>query len=450
MKVRPPAVAGTFYTSDAAELRRQVEGFVHAPRPDRRAPKAIIAPHAGYIYSGAVAGHVYAALAPLRNVVQRVVLLGPAHRVYTHGLAASSADAFDTPLGRVPLDRPAIAGLIERFSFVQIHDAVHAPEHCLEVHLPFLQTVLEDFQVIPLAAGDADPREVEAVLDYLWGGPETLIVVSSDLSHYLDYAAAVRTDRQTINDILALKQQALGSDQACGQVPIRGLLRTAERRHLHMQLLDYRNSGDTAGPKSQVVGYAAIACYEDPDAVLLAGEDRRVLTDIARSSVRHALTHGAPLSRPLADLPASLRARRATFVTLKKRGELRGCIGTLSARRPLAEDVSHNAYAAAFQDPRFPPLSAVEFDDLSFGISVLSPAVPIAFGSESELLASLRPGVDGVILREGARTGTFLPAVWESLSEPRDFLAQLKRKAGLSSQYWSPTLRAERYTTESW
>lgn len=450
MKVRPPAVAGTFYTDDAPALRRQVEGFVRAAPGEGPPPKAVIAPHAGYVYSGQVAGHAYAPLAPLREQIRRVVLLGPAHRVYTTGLATSSAEAFDTPLGGVPVDRAAVAELVERFPFVRAHDAVHAQEHSLEVHLPFLQSVLGHFSLVPLAVGDADPREVEAVLDHLWGGPETLIVISSDLSHYLNYATATRMDRETVAHILALAPQALGADRACGQIPIRGLLRTAARHKLHARLLDYRNSGDTAGPKSQVVGYAAIGFYENRDDASLGADERRRLTDIAHASVRHALKHGAPLTPALDELPERLRVVRATFVTLKKHGELRGCIGTLNARRPLAEDVSRNAYAAAFQDPRFPPLTMAEFGLLSFSISVLSPAVPIGFGSETELLASLRPGVDGVILREGNRTGTFLPSVWESLSEPRDFLAHLKRKAGLASDYWSPTLRAERYTTESW
>jgi AmmeMemoRadiSam system protein B/AmmeMemoRadiSam system protein A len=450
MKVRPAAVAGTFYTRDPSELRRQVEGFVRAAPSGGIAPKALISPHAGYVYSGPVAGHAFAALAPLRDVVQRVVLLGPAHRVYTAGLAASSADAFDTPLGRVPLDRAAIAGLLERFSFVRLHDAAHGPEHSLEVQLPFLQAVLGDFQLVPLVAGDADPREVEAVIEHLWGGEETLIVVSSDLSHYLDYATATRLDQETVRHILAFEHQALGSERACGLLPILGLLNSAARHRLHPRLLDYRNSGDTAGPKDQVVGYAAIGFFEESDPAALGDEERRRLTEVARDSVSHALRHGTPLIPALAGFPERLRAMRATFVTLKSRGELRGCVGTLSARRPLAEDVAHNAYAAAFQDPRFPPLAAAEFEELSFGISVLSPAVPIGFGSEAELLSSLRPGVDGIILRAGSRTGTFLPAVWESLPQPRDFIAQLKRKAGLPADYWSPAITVERYTTESW
>jgi AmmeMemoRadiSam system protein B/AmmeMemoRadiSam system protein A len=450
MKVRPPAVAGSFYTGDPAELRRQVRGFIDAAPTGVAPPKAVIVPHAGYIYSGPTAGYAYAALSGLRDRVRRVVLLGPAHRVYVEGLAASTADAFQTPLGRVPVDTDAVRELTTHFPFVRLHDGTHAPEHSLEVQLPFLQSVLENFRLVPLVVGDAEAAEVEAVLDHLWGGEETLIVISSDLSHYLDYDTAKRVDGATLRKVLALDPEGIGSEQACGQIPIRGLLRVAARRQLRAELLDHRNSGDTAGPKSQVVGYAGVAFYESAGNATLETGERRTLTDIARSSVHHGLTHGVPFAPSLTGLPERLHEMRATFVTLKTYGELRGCIGTLNAQRPLAEDVAYNAFAAAFRDPRFAPLPASEFEALSVSISVLSPALPIVCGSEAELLASLRPGIDGVVLREGTRTGTFLPAVWESLSEPRDFLSQLKRKAGLAPDYWSPTLRAERYTTESW
>ncbi|PKM44169.1 MAG: AmmeMemoRadiSam system protein B [Gammaproteobacteria bacterium HGW-Gammaproteobacteria-1] len=256
-KIRQPAVAGLFYPADAIQLRRMVQGFLReAHGGEGTAPKAIIAPHAGYIYSGPVAAAAYARLAPLRGVVTRVVLLGPSHRVGFLGLASSSADFFRTPLGDIPLDRGAIAGLD---GLPQIHalDEAHAMEHSLEVHLPFLQEVLGDFNLVPLVVGDAAPREVEEVLEHLWGGPETLIVISSDLSHYHDYATAQSLDHATAQAIEQLRYQDLHSEGACGRNPVRGLLLAAQHFGLKADTVDLRNSGDTAGPRDSVVGYGA-------------------------------------------------------------------------------------------------------------------------------------------------------------------------------------------------
>ncbi len=255
--VRRPAVAGLFYPDDPAELAAAVQTLL-ATAPNREAPlpKAVIAPHAGYVYSGPVAASAYAPLAQGRGLIRRVVLLGPSHRVPFRGLAAPSAAWFETPLGRIPVDREAIADLLD-LPQVQVLDAAHAQEHSLEVHLPFLQTALGGFRLVPLVAGDATPQEVGEVLERLWDGPETLIVVSSDLSHYLDYETARRIDAVTARAIEALEPEAIGYEQACGRTPINGLLWVARRKGLQAHTVDLRNSGDTAGPRDQVVGYGA-------------------------------------------------------------------------------------------------------------------------------------------------------------------------------------------------
>lgn len=255
-------MAGLFYPGDPATLSRSVEQLLdRAPAASGPAPKALIAPHAGYIYSGPIAASAYALLAPVRKVVKRVVLLGPTHRVAVRGLALPSADQFMTPLGPVRIDTAAREAL-RHLPQVVVSDAAHALEHSLEVHLPFLQTVLENFELIPLAVGDADASEVAAVLDELWGGPETLIVVSSDLSHYLSYRDARSVDQDTTDAILALRSD-IDHEHACGATPVCGLALRARRRNLKPQLLDLRNSGDTAGDKDRVVGYAAFAFYEE-------------------------------------------------------------------------------------------------------------------------------------------------------------------------------------------
>ncbi|HYA38920.1 MAG TPA: AmmeMemoRadiSam system protein B [Candidatus Methylomirabilis sp.] len=254
--VRNPAVAGLFYPDDPRELRALLTGYLAAARSAGPVPKAIIAPHAGYIYSGPIAASAYARLKPARGTITRVVLLGPAHRVGFRGLALPSADFFVTPLGRIAVDREAVAK-ISALPQVHVKDAAHAQEHSLEVHLPFLQEVLGDFQLVPLVVGDADTEDVGEVLDILWGGPETLIVISSDLSHYHDYRTAQRLDRATSEAIEQLRPQDIDYDSACGRNPVNGLLHAARKLGLKANTIDLRNSGDTAGAHDRVVGYGA-------------------------------------------------------------------------------------------------------------------------------------------------------------------------------------------------
>jgi MEMO1 family protein len=258
--VRSPAVAGSFYPGEAAALAAEVAAYLAEARPDpngARAPKAIIAPHAGYMYSGAIAGSAYARLASLRGRVSRVVLAGPAHRVFVRGAAIPAARAFASPLGTVELDAEALAAL-SRLPFVEVSDRAHALEHSLEVHLPFLQSVLGEFRLVPVVVGDASPAEAAELLETVWGGDETLVVVSSDLSHYLPYDAARARDRDTAAAIVGL-EASLVPEEACGAAPINGLLAAARRHALAAELVDLRNSGDTAGDRSRVVGYGAFA-----------------------------------------------------------------------------------------------------------------------------------------------------------------------------------------------
>jgi len=273
--IRPPAVAGMFYPADPRQLAHDVQQFLDEARPHELIPKALIVPHAGYIYSGEIAASAYATLlnpspspqpSPTKGEgvaahIRRVVLLGPTHRVAVRGLALPGADAFDTPLGRVMLDTAA-ARSIAHLPQVSVNAQAHALEHSLEVQLPFLQTVLSDFTLLPLAVGMASAEEVAAVLEAVWGGDETLIVISSDLSHYLPYATAQQVDNDTVQAILKLRQP-IAHDQACGGTPINGLIVAARRHRLTPHLLDLRNSGDTAGSHDQVVGYASFAFTEE-------------------------------------------------------------------------------------------------------------------------------------------------------------------------------------------
>ncbi len=258
-KVQAPAVAGYFYPADPDELRMDVRQFIStAEQQLSQPPKALIVPHAGYIYSGPVAGTGYAQLVTAANTVNRVVLLAPSHRVAFRGIAISSSDYFRTPLGDLEVDSDAIS-MIENLPQVHLLDEAFTQEHSLEVHLPFLQETLTDFKIVPLVVGDIDPTSVAEVIEILWGGQETLIVISSDLSHYLDYKKAKTMDSATSTAIENLQPERISHNHACGRTPINGLILAAQRHNLEVITLDLRNSGDTAGPRDQVVGYGAYA-----------------------------------------------------------------------------------------------------------------------------------------------------------------------------------------------
>jgi len=253
---RQPAVAGSFYPANPEQLHLMVDQYLNDAATDEKVPKAIIAPHAGYIYSGQIAANAYARLIKAHDRITRVVLIGPSHRVAFRGLAVSRAETFTTPLGNVPVDQAAVQTIVQ-LPFVEYLEQAHTFEHSLEVQLPFLQEVLDNFDIVPIVAGDASPGQVSQVLDMLWGGDETLIVISSDLSHYHDYASAQQMDKATSRIIEKLQYEHLASESACGKVPVSGLLKLAREKSLSVKTIDLRNSGDTAGDKASVVGYGA-------------------------------------------------------------------------------------------------------------------------------------------------------------------------------------------------
>lgn len=448
--IRPPAVAGSFYPADPTALATMLDRLLaEAPRPEAppALPFAIIVPHAGYVYSGPIAAEAYAQLRPFADQVRRVVLIGPAHRVGFRGIAVSTAAAFQTPLGLVNQDRAAIERLLALPQVVASNEA-HRLEHSLEVHLPFLQRVLGEFTLVALVAGNVSPQAVAYVLAALCDEPGTLLVVSTDLSHYLPSAGAQEIDRATVAAIVGLKPEEMRDEGACGCIPVKALLYLARERALAPLLLDLRNSGDTAGSKDRVVGYASLRFDRRPSDHLSVAEQNRLL-DIAEASIRHGLRHGSPLVLTLEQESEGLRRPGACFVTLTCNGALRGCMGSLIAHRPLGVDAAANASAAAFKDPRFAPLTGADAGGLAVDVSVLTAPLALPVTSEADLLGRLRPQTDGLILQEGQRRATFLPHVWHQLPDPRLFLAHLKRKAGLDPQHWSSEMRFWRYSTYS-
>jgi AmmeMemoRadiSam system protein B/AmmeMemoRadiSam system protein A len=441
-KIRPAAVAGAFYPGNASQLAAELGGLldgVERLEPKFGFPKALIVPHAGYIYSGPVAARAYDELAAARGIVKRVVLLGPTHYVAGRGLALPAADVFETPLGRIPVDAEAAAAL-GSFKQVVRSEPAHAQEHSLEVQLPFLQRMLGEFTLVPLATGAATKEEVAEVLERLWGGPETLVVISTDMSHYHAYDEAKRIDGATLQRIASLATD-LNHDEACGATALNGFLELARKKVLSIKLLAACNSGDTAGGKARVVGYSSFALYEGGE--VSAEEAGRTLLEIAKGAISNGL--GLKSVPTKTNHAPWLLQPGASFVTLTKDGQLRGCIGSLSAARPLGQDVASNARAAAFQDPRFPKLKREEWPRCEIEVSLLSAPKPIQFADEADLFAQISPGEDGLILEYGEQRATYLPQVWEVLSDKRQFLDELKRKAGIPADTRLARCRISRY-----
>lgn len=451
-KIRRAAVAGSFYPDSAATINAQIDTFWRnsasrsaqfcACSGDKR-PKALIVPHAGWIYSGQLAADAYSTLEQGDEKVKRVILVGPAHRVAFEGLALPDAAGFATPLGIVPLDQEALAIALLQPG-VSINDQAHQAEHCLEVQLPFLQRLFPQAACVPILVGRADTGMVAQLISALWGDDETKIIISSDLSHYQSYDQARANDWLSVLSIL--RETPLHNfEQACGALPINGMLQAARMRGHRPHLVGAINSGDTAGDHERVVGYAAFAFLEGAPTQALSEEAGRLLT-LARAAIHSSLELPVP---PIPNAPW-LAQPAASFVTLNKAGALRGCIGSLQAHRPLSDDIINNARSAAFKDPRFSPVNVRELADIIIEVSLLSASQVLQVGTEQEALAAIRPGVDGLILQSGNRRGTFLPQVWTQLPDPAQFLNQLKLKAGLPADAWGADWQLSRYTVKKW
>ncbi len=448
MTIRSAAVAGTFYPSDRQELIMSVDTLLDAAKSEESCPKVIVAPHAGYIYSGAVAAKVYSRLKNREHEISKVVLLGPSHKVGFKGIAACSADKFSTPLGEIPLAVERIK-FLAAMSDVCFLDKAHSQEHSLEVHLPFLQRALGNFELIPLVVGTSSKEDVALLLEHLWGGDETLIVISSDLSHFHEYTEAQRLDSATSEKIVSLQDDITGSE-ACGCNPLNGLLHLANRHGMKVEKIELKNSGDTAGSKDRVVGYGAFVINngelvnKDSDYNLA---NRQSMLQVARDAIMQTLIGNKDNKINLKLFPAQLLETKGTFVTLNIDGKLRGCIGSLSPQRPLILDIIHNAQAAAFHDPRFTPLTLGEFQNVEIHISILTAALNMQVNNKEELLTQLRPGKDGIILKEMGKSATYLPSVWEKIPNPQDFVYELRRKAGLDPEGWDESTQVMRYQT---
>jgi AmmeMemoRadiSam system protein B/AmmeMemoRadiSam system protein A len=455
-RVRVPAVAGLFYPAEEAVLSKTVDGLL-AGAPAHHIPrlKGLVCPHAGYPYSGSTAAIAYKALAG--RDVQTVVILGPSHYALFQGASVADVDAYQTPLGTVPISAKA-PQLAKTSPFVlEPRCPVQRPEwwaqsskpapaagedtpdtweHSVEVQVPFLQKTLTNFTILPVVFGDVDPEQAARVLAGVIDG-KTIVVASSDLSHYYPYDKAKELDNRCVTAICDMNIEEMKTQEACGKLPILTLMCLAREKGWKPQLLDYRNSGDTAGNKSAVVGYAAIAFYE-PAPQNYEAKERKFLLDLARRTLARVATNPVSPAPDVntRDLTPKLSEAKGCFVTLTENGELRGCIGYLAPQEALYQAVADNARNAATRDPRFQPVRPEEASKIKIEISVLTAPQPLSFSSPEDLLNKLEPGEDGVVLQIGPSQATYLPQVWEQLPDKVQFLNNLAQKAGCAPDDW--------------
>jgi MEMO1 family protein len=448
--IHPPQVAGMFYPAEPDALKALIPDLRKRARPDGGvAPKVVVAPHAGLDYSGAVAATAFSPWARRAEPPRRIVIIGPAHRAAFHGIAVHPATKWRTPLGEAPVAPLAHAELVQSRG-VFVDSRPFAGEHSLEMHLVMLQAMLSaPFEIVPILVGHADPQWVAEALRRVWGGPETVVAVSSDLSHFLDQKSAESIDADTGRRIETLDAAALDGRRACGFLAVKGALEIAAERDMRASGLHLATSADAGSDASRVVGYGAFA-LEYAASARLAEADRERLLSACMAGLDLAAQSGgkSPTASVNHESPA-LSSWRATFITLTENERLRGCIGSLNPHRPLIDDALANTAQAAFADPRFPPLAEVDLMGLRLDVSILSHPRPIPAGSESELVASLEPDRDGLILTLGERRALFLPSVWRHIVDPREFVRHLIAKAGLKSNHWPQRLEARRFRVES-
>jgi len=435
MNTRETAVAGQFYPSSASEIQSMLQKyneildvyFKTHTKVSQLKPRAIIVPHAGYVYSGFTANIALRLLS--HSDIKNIVVIGPSHRTYLKGTSISMYDSYATPLGSLTIEKDLSQRLKEKFFLSFIAEAHH--EHSTEVQMPIIKNYAPEVSVVELVYGDEKPQNLAKVIEYVLEQPQTAVVISTDLSHYYDINKANKLDAICIDAVLNLEVSTLHQGcEACGKIGVEAMIIASKSKGLHSKLLDYRTSAEASADKSSVVGYMSVAFVESE---AKEETEAKVLLELARASIAKAV--GVPYKYntkiTLKENPW-LQEKGAAFVTLTTKGEqLRGCIGSLVAHRKLYDDVIENAKNAAIHDPRFVALNEEEFYAINVEVSILTPAMPVEYSSTEDLKAKIKVGIDGVVLKYGKYQATFLPQVWEQLPRFELFFAHLCKKAGM-------------------
>ncbi|MGB1236474.1 MAG: AmmeMemoRadiSam system protein B [Planktomarina sp.] len=441
--------AGSFFTDQPIPLNRQVRllvqgGKIGAGVSDAR-PSAIISPHAGYRFSGALAGQAFAAVQG--HSYDRIVILSPSHRYAFDGLAMPSWNQMQVPNGRVNVDRLLRNDLLDR-RLIRVEDAAHDNEHGIETQLPFIARYHRDAKIVPIVVGRSSVADVARVVDAL-AGDGTLFVISTDLSHFHTLEDAKKLDLATAKMIETAQIAKLNGTHACGWSPLTGFLASRTGSGLRSVRLGMGDSSPVTGDETRVVGYGAWALYPT-DADMFGQSYRAEMLKIARAATKSFLTKKRMPTINTDSFRPPLQSTMASFVTWTHQGRLRGCIGSLSPHAPLIEDIVNNAIKAATKDPRFPALTdPKELEALHCKIAILTKPTPVSVTSRAMLEQILIPEQTGAIIEDQGKRGTFLPMVWDSLKTPKDFADGLMRKAGLPTDHWSDTVRVWTYRAES-
>lgn len=441
-KIKEPAVAYSFYSGNPEELKNQLRSFAdNNTNSYEYKARAVIVPHAGLIYSGQLA---FEGISQLDKNIKNIFIFAPAHRVGFEGIALTTFDEWKTPLGNVQINQEINKELEINFS-AKFYDKAHEKEHAIEIQLPAIQTLFdENIKIIPIVIGDENPEKITEIISEYYPHKDIGFVISSDLSHFLTDNQAKQLDNKTAQMIETGNIEDFCHEQACGATGIYGLVKFANALDYSLIRINMHNSSKTSGDKSSVVGYGSWFLYEGTKNKFLKEYYSEFILKLCRDVILSNLnkkeisTDHAPVFDELG----------ACFVTLKKHGDLRGCIGSITAHQTLISDLIDNAQNAAFWDPRFEPVEKDEVSDLTIDVSILSTPKPMTFSDETDLLNQIVPYKDGIIIQDGRYKAVYLPSVWEELPEKEIFLKSLKMKAGMSPNHFSPNFKAFRFETE--
>lgn len=424
MKIRKPYCAGTWYSDDPVELADELDDYLKDVKKENLNVKAVIVPHAGYMYSGRTAAHSFKQIS---DKTEKVFVLGTAHKYPLKGASVTDYDYYNSPLGKIKVS-DSVKSILKEKTIVSVEEADYG-EHSIEIEIPFLQRVLGNFEIIPIIVGRVDSGEFSEVLEKYYDD-KSVIVASVDLSHFHTYEEAKKLDSFSIDCILNLNAGGINQAEIDSPYAIMALIELAKRKKWKSKLLDYKNSGDIIKDKRSVVGYGSIIFYEDDE--VFTSEEKVLMENIARQAVETYVKEGKRIK--IDDVPLSLKKFLACFVTLNDEKDLRGCIGTIEPVDKLYRSIIDNAISAATRDPRFPPVTKGELEGLKYEVSVLSQPEDINFKSTEELFEKIKGR--GVIISKSGKRAVYLPQVWEHFTSPESFLSSLCRKAGMSSGEW--------------
>ena len=442
--VKTAEFAGKFYPCDREKLCELLISLFNTVKKDyKTTTRAIIAPHAGYMYSGKTAA---AAFQYLDKNIKNVFVFAPAHRCELTGIALSSFDCFETPLGKISLNQDLIKELSCN-TFADFADEAYSNEHAIEVQLPFIQSLAPNAKLIPVLYGNISNEEISGIIEKYWENKDNAFVVSSDLSHFYSQKDAEKIDKYTAEMIELQNIEGFQPLQACGSTGITGLVKFAKNRGFSLVRTELTTSAEVSNVNDSVVGYGAWILAEKKKSLFIKEEFSDLVLSLCKDSILAGIETGNSLDVDEKLYPEVFYELGACFVTITINQKLRGCIGSIFAHKPLLNDLAQNAYKAAFSDSRFAALTLEEFPYIKLGVSLLSQPEPVNFKDEEDLLNNIVPYKDGIIIQDGNYSAVYLPSVWVQLPDKKEFLKSLKQKAGLPAEYFSKTFKAYRFHT---